>query len=179
MLEWMARSDASTTIYPRRSSGCVVDVQFGLGRWTSAPEMSVVRWHKRQRPVVAESVRLRTLLAMIAVAAFGLAAKLYPGPGRWWINNWGPASVAYVVFFMLAAFLIFPLRERATRIAACVLLVTCGLEFVQPWHPLAAGDSFHFSRCEPAGHQSLMVGLSGLRGRSRHRMGNASLVSSE
>ena len=72
---------------------------------------------------------------MIAVAAFGLAAKLYPGPARWWVNNLGPASVAYVVFFMLAAFLVVPRRELATRIAVGVLLVTCVLEFLQLWHP--------------------------------------------
>ena len=56
-------------------------------------------------------------------------------PGRWWVNNLGPASVAYVVFFMLAAFLVVPRRELATRIAVGVLLVTCVLEFLQLWHP--------------------------------------------
>ena len=80
-------------------------------------------------------LRRTVFLAMIAVATFGLAAKLYPRPGRWWINNWGPASVAYVVFFMLAAFLIVPRRELATRIAMVVLLTTCALEFLQLWHP--------------------------------------------
>ena len=80
-------------------------------------------------------LHLRTFIALIAVAAFGLVAKLYPGPGRRWVNNWGPASVAYLVFFMLAAFLVVPRRELATRIAVGVLLVTCGLEFLQLWHP--------------------------------------------
>ena len=80
-------------------------------------------------------VRLRTLLAMIAVAAFGLAAKFYAGPGRWWVNNFGPASVAYVVFFMLAAFVVVPRRGAVTRIAVGVLLVTCTIEFLQLWHP--------------------------------------------
>ena len=73
--------------------------------------------------------------AEIVVAVFGLAAKLYPGPGRWWVNNFGPASVAYVVFFMLAAFLVVPRRSAVTRIAVGVLLVTCALEFLQLWHP--------------------------------------------
>ena len=94
----------------------------------------------RRKPIdtnvdARRALRLRIVVTMIAVATFGLAAKLYPGPGRWWVNNWGPASVAYVVFFMLAAFFVVPRRELATRIAVGVLLVTCGLEFLQLWHP--------------------------------------------
>ena len=51
------------------------------------------------------------------------------------LNNFGPASVAYVAFFMLAAFLVVPRRSAATRIAVGVLLVTYILEFLQLWHP--------------------------------------------
>ena len=80
-------------------------------------------------------VRQRTLPDMIAAATIGLAPQLYPSPGRRWLNVCGPASVAYVVFFMLAAFLIVPSRKLATRIAVGVLLVTCVLEFLQLWHP--------------------------------------------
>ena len=79
--------------------------------------------------------RLRAILALFLVTAFGLAAKLYPGPGRWWVNNWGPASVAYVVFFMLAAFIMVPRRSAATPIAVGVCAATCLLEFLQLWQP--------------------------------------------
>ena len=36
---------------------------------------------------------------------------------------------------MLAAFLVVSRPELATWIAAGVVLVTCGLEFLQLWHP--------------------------------------------
>ena len=79
--------------------------------------------------------RYRALLALILVLIFGLAAKRYPGPGRWWVNDWGPASVAYVVFFMLLAFVTAPRRSAATPIAIGVCLSTCLIEFLQLWHP--------------------------------------------
>jgi hypothetical protein len=80
-------------------------------------------------------MRLRTFLALLVVAACGLAAKSYSGPGNWWVNNYGPASVAYVVFFMLAAFLIVPRRRAIIPIAVGVLTVTCLLEVLQLWQP--------------------------------------------
>ena len=82
-----------------------------------------------------KSVRLRVLPALFVVAALGFAAKLYPGPGRWWVNDWGPASVAYEVFFMLLAFLLVPRRGAITPIAVAVCVTTCVLELVQLWQP--------------------------------------------
>lgn len=78
---------------------------------------------------------MRKLLALIIVAALGLAAKKYTGPGDWWVNNWGPASVAYVVFFMLAISLILPKRQAVISIAIGVCTVTCVLECLQLWQP--------------------------------------------
>ena len=80
-------------------------------------------------------LRLRITLTLLGVVAFGFASKFYPGPGRWWVNNWGPASVAYEVFFMLAAFLAVPRRKAITRIAVGVFTLTCLLEFLQLWQP--------------------------------------------
>ena len=82
-----------------------------------------------------QNVRLRTMAALPAVTAVGFAAKYYPGPGRWWVNDWGPASVAYEVFFMLLAFLAVPRRGAITPIAVGVCVVTCVLEFLQLWQP--------------------------------------------
>ena len=81
------------------------------------------------------SVRPRILIALAIVTIFGFAMKYYPGPGRWWVNDWGPASVAYEVFFMLLAFLVIPRRGAIMPIAVAVCAVTCGLEFLQLWHP--------------------------------------------
>jgi hypothetical protein len=75
-------------------------------------------------------------LALLAVTALGLAAKFYPGPGAWWVNDWGPASVAYEIFFMLLAFLVVPRRAAITPIAVGVCATTCVLEVLQLWRPL-------------------------------------------
>ena len=80
-------------------------------------------------------MRLRILAALLVVTALGFTAKRYPGPGRWWVNNWGPASVAYELFFMLLAFLVVPRRRAITPIAIGVCTATCVLEFLQLWKP--------------------------------------------
>jgi len=81
------------------------------------------------------ALRLQIVLALLAVTAFGLGAKFYPGPGRWWVNNFGPASVAYEVFFMLLALLVVPRRGAVTPIAVGVCVMTCILELLQLWQP--------------------------------------------
>jgi len=74
-------------------------------------------------------------LALIVVTALGYALKFYPGPGRWWVNNWGPASIAYEIIFMLLAFIVVPRRRAITPIAVGVCSMTCVLEFLQLWKP--------------------------------------------
>jgi hypothetical protein len=81
------------------------------------------------------ALRWRIVLALLAVAGFGFGAKFYPGPGRWWVNNWGPASLAYEMFFMLLAFLAVPRRGAITPIALGVCATTCMLEVLQRWKP--------------------------------------------
>jgi hypothetical protein len=87
------------------------------------------------RRLTERSVRLRVVLALLVVGVLGFAAKLYPGPAQWWVNNWGPASVAYEVFFMLLVFLVVPRRGAITPIALAVCATTCALEFLQLWQP--------------------------------------------
>jgi hypothetical protein len=87
------------------------------------------------RWLLMRSLRVRILMALLVVTGLGFAAKLYPGPGRWWVNDWGPASVAYEVFFMLLAFLVVPRRGAITPIAVAVCLATCVLELLQLWQP--------------------------------------------
>ena len=65
-------------------------------------------------------IRLRIALALLIVAVFSFAVKFYSGPGNWWVNNWGPASVGYEVFFMLLVFFVVPRRSAVTAIAICV-----------------------------------------------------------
>jgi hypothetical protein len=69
------------------------------------------------------------------VVALGLAFKFYQGPLANFVNNVGPASVAYEVLWMLLAFAVIPRKELILRIAVVVCVITCGLEFLQLWHP--------------------------------------------
>lgn len=76
-----------------------------------------------------------TTLAVIVVTILGLTAKYYRGPGQSFVNHWGPASVAYEVFFMLLAYIVVPRRGAITPVAVTVCLATITLEFLQLWHP--------------------------------------------
>ena len=61
-------------------------------------------------------------MVLLIVLPLGFALKYYRGPGQCWVNNWGPASVAYEVCFMLLAFLVVPRRSAITPSAVgCVL----------------------------------------------------------
>jgi len=85
--------------------------------------------------VTARKTRIRVLAVLAVVTALGLALKFYAGPGRWWVNNWGPASVAYELFFMLLVFLFVPRRSAIAPIAVVVCVTTCALELLQTWKP--------------------------------------------
>ncbi|MCF8031560.1 MAG: DUF2809 domain-containing protein [Desulfarculaceae bacterium] len=73
------------------------------------------------------------LLIMAGLIVLGLASKRYAGPGAAW-SRACLGGVVYVVFWSLAVYLMWP-RLRPRSIAAGVLGVTCGLEFMQLWHP--------------------------------------------
>ena len=78
--------------------------------------------------------RVPILISLLVTVPVGMLLKFYDGPQRWWVNNW-LASVAYEVFWMLCVFLIVPRRGWVTGIAVGVCVATCGLEFLQLWHP--------------------------------------------
>ena len=80
-------------------------------------------------------IRFRTLLALLTVTIFTFAVKFYPGPGYQFVNDWGPASVGYEVFFMLLVFLVVPHRSAIAPITISFCLATCALEFLQLWRP--------------------------------------------
>lgn len=81
------------------------------------------------------SIRAKIFGVLLIVTLFGILAKSYAGPGRQWVNNLGPASIAYEVFFMLLAFLFIPRRRAITTIAITVCTATCAVEFLQLWKP--------------------------------------------
>jgi hypothetical protein len=75
-----------------------------------------------------------TLLSLYLVLPLGFLLKLYPGPGRNWVNNYA-AGVLYVVFWCLLFFLLWPRRESTGLIALTVFIATSLLEILQLWHP--------------------------------------------
>jgi len=79
--------------------------------------------------------RLSALALIPVVIGIGLACKRYSGPGSDWVNNWGPASVAYEWLLMLLVFVVVPKREAIVKIAVGVFIATCLLEFLQLCKP--------------------------------------------
>jgi len=69
------------------------------------------------------------------VIAFGLGCKRYRGPGSDLINDFGPASMAYIWLFLLLTFFVVPRRAWTWRIVIGVFVFTCAVEFLQLWKP--------------------------------------------
>lgn len=101
--------------------------------------------------------RLIATACVPVVIALGLACKRYRGPGHGWVNDFGPASIAYEWLLMLLLFACVPRKSCIRRIAWAVFAGTCLIEFSQlcqqPWLielrryrivQLAIGTSFHW-----------------------------------
>lgn len=84
---------------------------------------------------INRKLRWRALALTPFVIAFGLACKKYRGPGSELINNFGPASVAYVVLLALLLFTVWPKSDWIIRICVTAFAITCGVEVLQLWHP--------------------------------------------
>ena len=67
----------------------------------------------------ALKLRLWALLSAAVVVPLGFALKLYAGPGQAWVNN-SLAGAAYVIFWCLAVFAVWPRPAAITRIASGV-----------------------------------------------------------
>jgi ribosomal protein S18 acetylase RimI-like enzyme len=73
-------------------------------------------------------------LTVALLVPVGLPVKFaMPGAVGVWCNRYG-AAIVYEVFWVLVAGWLFP-RAGAWRCAVFVLAATCGLEFLQLWHP--------------------------------------------
>lgn len=79
--------------------------------------------------------RLGVLLSLCIVTPLSLWLwSSYKGPARVWVNFY-LTGVFYVVFWCLVVFFFVPRRKYAWKIALCVLVATCLLEFLQLWEP--------------------------------------------
>lgn len=79
--------------------------------------------------------RLYLIVYLLIIVVMGFLFKYYTGPAREWFNNYG-AAVFYEIFWCLLVFLLLPSRKAVKQIPLWVFAVTCGLEFLQLWHPL-------------------------------------------
>lgn len=79
------------------------------------------------------NLRKWILLSILIVTLIGFYTKFYTGPASLWVNN-SLGGALYVTFWCLVLFLVLP-AARPWVICACVLTVTCALEFLQLWHP--------------------------------------------
>jgi len=70
--------------------------------------------------------------ALLAVGALGYWLRFYAPVGDWLRDRSGGA--AYALFWTLAFAALKP-TVPALRLAATMFIVTCGLEFLQAWHP--------------------------------------------
>ena len=79
-------------------------------------------------------IRRYIIFSLLFVTPLGFLFKLYPGPGRWWFNDYG-AGVLYEIFWILVVFFLFPTKKSANRIPFWVFTITSAIEILQLYHP--------------------------------------------
>lgn len=80
--------------------------------------------------------RTYAVVSLLIVVPLGFGLKYYPGPLREWVNN-SLGGTAYVIFWCLALFALWPRRSAINPIVISVLVVTGALEALQLVdHPL-------------------------------------------
>ena len=77
--------------------------------------------------------RILIVISLLIIIPIGFYSKFYSGPACFWVNNF-LGGVFYEIFWCLIVFFISP-KTRHWKIATGVFVVTCGLEFMQLWHP--------------------------------------------
>ena len=73
------------------------------------------------------------VLCLLLLIPLGLGTKIYTGPGASWVQGHA-GGVLYVMFWITATVWAVPSLSPWTA-AGAVLIVTCGLEFLQLWRP--------------------------------------------
>jgi len=73
------------------------------------------------------------LFSLLVVIPVGFYSKFYTGPAAHWVNN-SLGGLFYEIFWCLLIAGLFP-HLSPKWIAGSVCMATCGLEFLQLWHP--------------------------------------------
>lgn len=79
------------------------------------------------------SKRKWAIISILFLIPVGFYTKFYSGPLSFWVNT-SLGGVFYVMFWSLVIFLVRP-TLTPLKISGLVLILTCGLEFLQLWHP--------------------------------------------
>ncbi|NHC33408.1 ribosomal maturation YjgA family protein [Scytonema millei] len=74
------------------------------------------------------------IISLLVVTTMGFLFKFYTGFAQEWFNNY-IAAVFYEIFWCLLAFLFWRSSNAIARIPIWVFTITCGIEFLQLWHP--------------------------------------------
>ena len=72
-------------------------------------------------------------LFLAALVLIGFGTKLYRGRFETWFHNYAGAMVYEIFWIVLFGFILS--KARPWRIALAVFVTTCGLEFLQLYHP--------------------------------------------
>lgn len=76
---------------------------------------------------------LKGILSIIIIVPLGFYTKFYSGPFEVWVNN-SLGGAFYEIFWCLLIYVFF-IKTKPFKIVIIVFLLTCGLEFLQLWHP--------------------------------------------
>lgn len=79
------------------------------------------------------SRRVIHLACAALLVPLGLLTKVYSGPLAHWVST-SAGGFLYVVFWVFLVLGLFP-RLQPGPVSAAVFGATCGLEFLQLWHP--------------------------------------------
>lgn len=77
--------------------------------------------------------QLLIILSLFVIVPIGFYTKFYTGPAQAWVSD-SLGGLFYEIFWILLFAFIFP-KVRPVKIAFWVFTITCGLEFLQLWHP--------------------------------------------
>jgi len=73
------------------------------------------------------------LLSLLIIIPLGLYSKIYNGPAATWVNN-SSGGILYVLCFIIFFSLLLR-QSKPFKLSLIVFLATCGVEFLQLWHP--------------------------------------------
>ncbi len=79
------------------------------------------------------SERKYLTIALLVIVPAGFYTKFYSGQFEFTVHNY-LGGFFYEIFWILLFVMLFP-RAKASTVALTFFVATCGIEFLQLWHP--------------------------------------------